>query len=54
MLAGKKLNLIFAHCEREEELPQAVRSGNIDGQITVDDYAYIDCLIGQTLTAFPV
>jgi LacI family transcriptional regulator len=31
MLAEKNLNLIFAHCEQADRLPQAVRSGNIDG-----------------------
>jgi DNA-binding LacI/PurR family transcriptional regulator len=31
MLAERNLNLIFAHCTRPEELPYAVRSGNIDG-----------------------
>jgi DNA-binding LacI/PurR family transcriptional regulator len=31
MLAERNLNLIFAHCERVELLPQAVKSGNIDG-----------------------
>ena len=31
MLAERNLNLIFAHCTRAEELPYAVRSGNIDG-----------------------
>jgi LacI family transcriptional regulator len=31
MLADHNLNLIFAHCQKADELPQAVRSGNIDG-----------------------
>ena len=31
MLSERNLNLIFAHCTRTEELPHAVRSGNIDG-----------------------
>src|SRR5215218_4131703 len=31
MLAEKNLNLIFAHCEKADRLPQAVKSGNIDG-----------------------
>ena len=31
MLAQQNLNLIFAHCPHSSELPQAVRSGNIDG-----------------------
>jgi DNA-binding LacI/PurR family transcriptional regulator len=31
MLAERNLNLIFAHCEKVELLPQAVKSGNIDG-----------------------
>jgi len=31
MLSERNLNLIFAHCTRTEELPYAVRSGNIDG-----------------------
>lgn len=31
MLAERNLNLIFAHVERADALPQAIRSGNIDG-----------------------
>ena len=31
LLAEKNLNLIFAHCEKLDGLPHAVRSGNIDG-----------------------
>jgi DNA-binding LacI/PurR family transcriptional regulator len=31
MLAERNLNLIFAHAEKPELMPQAVRSGNIDG-----------------------
>ena len=31
MLSERNLNLIFAHCTKTEELPYAVRSGNIDG-----------------------
>ena len=31
MLAERNLNLIFAHCTSTDELPHAVRSGNIDG-----------------------
>ncbi|MEA2734923.1 MAG: LacI family transcriptional regulator, purine nucleotide synthesis repressor [Humisphaera sp.] len=31
MLSERNLNLIFAHCTTPEELPYAVRSGNIDG-----------------------
>ena len=31
MLAECNLNLIFAHCPKTDGLPQAVRSGNVDG-----------------------
>ena len=31
MLAECNLNLIFAHCPQTDGLPQAVRSGNVDG-----------------------
>src|SRR5687767_1284270 len=31
MLAEQRLNLIFAHCSRPDELPPAVRAGNVDG-----------------------
>lgn len=31
MLAEKNLNLIFAHVDKPEEMPQAIRAGNVDG-----------------------
>ena len=31
VLAERNLNLIFAHCQRASDLPQAVSSGNVDG-----------------------
>src|SRR5438477_11491828 len=31
MLAERNLNLIFAHCDVVDELPQALRTGNVDG-----------------------
>src|SRR5688500_13711277 len=30
-LAEQRLNLFFAHCCRPDELPPAIRSGNVDG-----------------------
>src|SRR3954463_1452032 len=40
MLAECNLNLIFAHCTKQDALPQAVRSGNVDGIL---GYGQVPC-----------
>jgi len=42
MLAERGLNLIFAHCQRASDLPQAVSSGNVDGILGYGQFPEVD------------
>jgi LacI family transcriptional regulator len=45
MLSERGLNLIFAHCQRASDLPQAVSSGNVDGILGYGQFPEVDATL---------